>query len=245
MDEGRARRSASVDTGDLYEGLRRRFVSLVTGLSDDALARPVPATPAWSVRDVFAHVGGLAADINALRIPGADDEGGAEAWTNRQVERGRGRTVAELAVEWEVEGPRFAEGLRMFGYEFGCHFVADLHAHVQDVHGALGLARLDDDDLVAVALDHYLGFVDGLLVQAGWGSLVVTAGSETHRLGGDAPHAAAVAGAPFELLRMFAARRSLDQIRALAWTGDVDQFLGFLSDGLGGSYAIPARDLAD
>ena len=38
----------------------------------------VPATPAWTVHDVLAHVIGLAADLNAQRFP--EDEGGV-AWS--------------------------------------------------------------------------------------------------------------------------------------------------------------------
>jgi len=65
MQDPRAARAASVDTGDVYERVREDFVATVSALSDDELTLPVPATPSWSVRDVLAHVVGLAADLNA------------------------------------------------------------------------------------------------------------------------------------------------------------------------------------
>ena len=122
----------------MYERVRQEFVTTVSALSEVELGVRVPATPAWSVRDVLGHVVGLAADLDALRFPSADDDG--TAWTAVQVRRGRDRTLSELLGEWDVQAPTFEAGLRAFGYEFGSHFVADVHAHYQDVRGALSFA---------------------------------------------------------------------------------------------------------
>ena len=151
------------------------------------LERTVPATPAWSVRDVLAHVVGLAADLNAQRFPAADDASG-RAWTDGQVARGRGGSIADLAAEWDREAPTFEEGLRAFGYEMGSHFVADLHAHYQDVRGALGEPAETDDVTVRVALDHYLGFMNQMLGDAEWGTLEVDAAGESAQLGAAGEH---------------------------------------------------------
>jgi NTE family protein len=66
----------------------------------------VPATPAWRVRDALAHVVGITADMHRLDF-GLDDPDG---WTARLVGGRRGRTVDELATEWEQESVRFEEG---------------------------------------------------------------------------------------------------------------------------------------
>ena len=104
MRDERAARAASVDTAAVYERVRREFVTTVSALSELELAVQVPATPLWSVRDVLAHVVGLAGDFNAQRFPSADDEGGT-AWTAVQVQGGRARTLAELLGEWGPGGP--------------------------------------------------------------------------------------------------------------------------------------------
>jgi len=52
-----------VDPATLYERTRREFVAVVLVLSEEGLEARVPATPAWSVRDVLAHVVGLAGDL--------------------------------------------------------------------------------------------------------------------------------------------------------------------------------------
>lgn len=244
MQDPRATRAASVDTGSLYERTRLGFVGVVAGLSEGELSVRVSATPAWSVRDVLAHVVGLTADLNVQRFPAPDDVGGT-AWTELQVERGRGRTRSEVLAEWDRTALMFEEGLRSFGYEIGSHFVADLHAHYHDVRGAIGL-RADADELtVRVALDHYLGFIDEMLVDAGWGTLDIVAGGEARRLGRDGQHHAAVQAEPFELWRGASGRRSAHQIRALQWSGDVDEFLGLLRSGLRDGYSMPMTDLID
>jgi uncharacterized protein (TIGR03083 family) len=234
MLESCAARAASVDCGALYERLRRELVSLATGLDDDALATAVPATPEWQVRDVVAHVVGIAADLNAQRF---DLDG--DAWTRRQVEERRGRDLAAIAAEWDAEAPVFEDGLRLFGYEMGSHYVADLHAHLQDVRSALGLPPARDPIVVAVALDFYLGSLDESLRRAGRGALEVFAGDE-HHVAGSGEVRATLRADPFELLRALSARRSRAQIRALDWSGEVDVIVGEVA-----RYPLPARDQHD
>ncbi len=244
MNDALTERAGKIDTGMLYEHTRRNFIATVSALPDDLLQRRVPATPAWSVRDVLAHVVFLATDLNAQQFPDGDDASGRE-WTDRQVARGQGLAIAELAAQWSSEAPRFEEGLRVFGYEMGSHFVADLHAHYQDVRGALGDSPATDAVTVRVALDHYLGFMQQMLGDAKWGTLEVVAGGEAVRLGGAGENQAKLHATPFELLRSFSARRSARQIRALDWEGDVDAFVGWLQSGFSGGYALPADDLIE
>ena len=242
VDDGRSAREASVDTGALYERVRRDFVAVVEALPDEQLDRRVLATPAWAGRDGLAHVVGLAADLNAQRFPEPDDVGGV-AWADHQVELRRTWTVVELTAEWEREAATFEDGLRAFGYEFGSHFVADVHAHQQDVRNTVGLPPDNDELTVAVALDHYLGFIDELLADAKWGALEVVAGTEVRQLGASEGHCARVRAAPFELLRAFSARRSVRQVLALDWDGDVHGLLALLQAGFGGGYSFPMADL--
>ena len=165
---------SDVDTGEVYELVRQSFLATVADLSSDQWATMVPATPAWSVHDALSHVVGIAAGLNALEFPESDDVGG-ERWAQHQVDIRRGRTFTELRSEWDREAPTFEEGLRDFGYEFGSHFVADLHAHYHDVRSALRLSPDPDPATVRVALDHYLLFVHESLVEREWGSIEVIA----------------------------------------------------------------------
>jgi len=238
-------RATTVDAGSVYEATRVRMIATVRSLSDKQLRVYVPAAPQWRVRDLLAHVVGLAADLNAQRFPAADDTGGA-GWGAAQVAARNEAQIDTLLTEWDLEAPGFEEGLRLFGYEEGSHFVADLHAHHQDIRGALGLERDDDPLTVAVSLDHYLGFLHLLLCEAEWGVLAVHAGSEVRVLGTEAgAYRAQVAGAAFEVLRAFSARRSAAQIRRLRWRGDIDNLLGLMATGFTGGYSIPVDDLVE
>jgi hypothetical protein len=240
----RTTREQTVDVGAIYERTRRALSAAIAGCTPDELDRRVPATPEWSVRDVLAHVTGLAADLNAQRFPDPRDEGGT-AWAEHQVQSRRDQAVAAVIDEWEREGPAFADVLRAFGYEFGCHFIADLHAHHQDVRQALGLSVDDDRDTVLVALDHYVAFIDELLVGADWGRLEIVTPDEQRAIGSSGPHHARVGGSSFEMLRSLSARRSANQVRALDWSGDRDDFVEFLSHGLAGGYRLPHNDLIE
>ena len=138
------------------------------------------ATPAWRVRDVLAHVAGITYDLNRQDLAGD---------TDRQVDRHRDDPIKVVIAEWDREAPAFEEGLRLFGYPLGSHFVADLHAHLQDIRTTLGLPRHDDPTTVLVALDFYLDDLDQGLRTDDAGSITITVGEEVHVVGAGEPEA--------------------------------------------------------
>jgi uncharacterized protein (TIGR03083 family) len=218
--------------GALYRVKRRELLRLAETLSPDELSTNVPATPAWSVHDVIAHLVGIAADLNALRF----DDPDPDSWTDRQVRERRGGTVADLAREWEGEADRFEEGLRLLGYELGSHYVGDLLQHTQDVRSALDRGPIADDEALAVALDFYVDHFSQALVAAGAGAVEVRTGDERWAAGEGAV-VAAVEASRLELFRAFGGRRSAAGVRALSWTGDVDRVLPHVS-----AYPVPTAD---
>jgi uncharacterized protein (TIGR03083 family) len=225
-----------VDCGELYGIERQRFVELQRACDDEALATKVPATPRWTVHDVFSHVVGITVDLNAGNFGDLSDP---DAWTAAQVDVRRDRSVEQLSAEWAAAAPQFEDGLRLLGYEIGSHYVGDLLQHAADVRHALGLPRPDDDLSLAVGLDFYLISFDETLTAAGCGAVEITVAPETWTLGGGAP-IASITGDRFELFRSLGGRRSASQIRALAWRGDADAVVPLLS-----RYPLPANDLAE
>lgn len=223
-----------VDAGAVYERVRRDLLALVRSLDDGALALRVPATPAWTVKDVVAHLVGIDADLNAGRFPAAG-VGARDAWTAEQVHVRRDRTVAELEAEWEQEAPTFEDGLRLFGYEVGSHYVGDLLQHATDVRATVREPRSGDAEALAVALDFYLDSCHQTL----GGAVTVSVGDAEWTLG-PPPAVASLTTDRFELFRALGGRRSEAQLRALAWTGDVDAIVPVLS-----RYPLPAHDLED
>jgi len=147
-----AERAAHADCGAAYETLRQDLIALVRGLDPAERARTVPATPAWTVRDVLGHVTGLTEDLNHGNFDGSD----ADAWTRHQVERHRDEPLDATIAAWDAEAPTFERGLRELGYEIGSHFVGDLLIHLVDVRAALDLPIDVDAPPVWIALDFYL-----------------------------------------------------------------------------------------
>jgi uncharacterized protein (TIGR03083 family) len=122
----------TTDWGQLYRDNVDAVCALAEGLDDDRLATLVPATPAWIVRDVVAHLAGGGNDAVTDRMDGAP---GPE-WTARHVAERAGRPVAELTAELRrnqdavaasvADNPRPA-------------LVWDAAVHHTDLHEALGL----------------------------------------------------------------------------------------------------------
>jgi uncharacterized protein (TIGR03083 family) len=120
------------DWGDLYRANVAAIARLTTDLDDDALAATVPGSPAWTVRDVLAHLAGGAADSLAGRMEGAP---GPE-WTARHVAERRGRPVAELTGELQANQDAIAETAVANPRPA---IVWDVAVHHADLHEALGL----------------------------------------------------------------------------------------------------------
>jgi len=223
----------NVDPAALYERERTVFSSLLRTLSDDQLHAPVPATPLWTVHDVAAHLTGITADLNARRF----GDGDADAWTAAQVEARRGCSIDELVAEWDGEAPTFEAGLRLFGYDFGAHYLGDLLQHVADVTAALGRPPGRDDLALAVALDFYVGSFEETLVQAGCGAVAVSVGGESWVLG-PGNVVAWLTASRFELFRALGGRRTGAEIAGLQWSGEFETLPGLVS-----RYPMPLASL--
>jgi len=211
----------------LYRDARERVARLVEGVDG---ARPVPATPDWSVHDVVAHLVGVAQDLAGGRLPVA---GPTPEWTAGQVERGREVPLPELIECWQEHGPAVEIWL-----DAAPRWppVIDLGSHEQDLRGALGVPGARDSALVTIAGKVLLG---GLRVPA---PLLVTTERQQFRLGPEPEGGPDSAGGPdsvgggpvcletttFEAFRWRMGRRSRGQLAAMRWTGDPTPFLDHL-----------------
>ena len=242
------------DLAGAYADARRRLGELLAGLDEAALATPVPACPAWTVRDVLAHVTGVAADAaggtyfagaadawSDVRLAAARDE-----WTAGQVRTRRQRPVEALVAEWAgwaatlepmLAGtvpppPGSPPWLRSAP-------VADLAVHLHDVRGALGRPGDREAPATALGLRIYARWLGQRLDQGGRPALRLRAGDQDWVEGTGSP-AASLAADPFGLFRALSGRRSLDQVRALGWDGDPEPYLDLLAP-----YPLPPSPLAE
>jgi uncharacterized protein (TIGR03083 family) len=228
-----------MDIGVVYAGQQERLASLVLE-SADRVGQQVPACPEWEVRDVLAHVVGLARDAVGGNLPTMDlleqwrDDGVAEErdrMTARQVDLASGRSVDDLVHDWrgltDSLSPMLSGRIPFpdpapFG--LSAILVTDLYVHEQDVRSALGSPRMAEGPDLSLALASYSFAVDYRIRQLDLPALEVRYGDKSRVLGPGGP-AAAVGADRFELVRALAGRRSPDQILALEWEGDPTPYL--------------------
>src|SRR3954469_1243781 len=170
--------------GALYEDTRQRVVDLVretTLLDFFAAATPLPACPGWRVRDVIAHLSGLATDIASGNLDGA----ATDAWTAAQVDARRDLSLDDLLAESDDVGPRLAALLDDFPGRYGAQIVADVTVHEHDIRGALGRPGARDSAAVAHSVDFLLDTWAGPGARAlGLPALHIRAGARSAVVGG-------------------------------------------------------------
>jgi uncharacterized protein (TIGR03083 family) len=228
----------AIDPAEAYAQTHAGLIGLVGALDAEGLASKVPATPDWSVRDVIAHLTGVAHDVvtgEAAEIFGAGivDRSSlplVDARTDQQVQARREAPLQDVLAEWAgyveevlpmLRGDRplpvhvpFVERM----------FVTDLATHAQDVRGGLRTPGERDSLGVSVAFSTFAGGLHLRLSGSGMPALRIVYG-EKERVLGDGEPAATVEADRFELYRAMAGRRSRGQIASYAWTGDLEPYL--------------------
>src|SRR4051812_9864285 len=95
------------DWGALYKKNVADLTALAGDLTDDQLTMLVPATPAWTVHEVYAHLAGGPVDALTGRMDGAP---GPE-WTSRHVSERAQLPLADLLAELHEHQDAVAESV--------------------------------------------------------------------------------------------------------------------------------------
>jgi uncharacterized protein (TIGR03083 family) len=212
----------SYDFAAIYRDIRIGLFSLADDLTGEEWATLAPATPKWTVKDLYAHLAGVAADVLAgnVVVPGSDE------WTAKQVSDRAAQSPEQVCAEWAETGPGLEELLSQVGSGLSAP-VIDIWHHDQDARNAIGhhANRAGEGLRLALRSGNAIG---PKIAAARLPALAVsTAGYE--RLFGDGEPAVEVSGDPYEMARAFMGRRSLDQISAFDWTGDPEPYLPHFS----------------
>jgi uncharacterized protein (TIGR03083 family) len=219
------------DLAALYRDGRERVLNLARALSAGQEQLPVPACPGWSVKDVYAHLAGVADDALAGRLEGR----GTDPWTARQVAARRDRGLGDVCEEWTRTGPMLDGRV---GPGTPPQLIVDLCTHEQDIRGALERPGGRRAPQVRFSLEVLVGAFD-----RGWDAahpaVTVVADSGRWALGAGAP-VATLTASDFELFRAFMGRRSRRQFLALGWTGDGAPFVDDLH-----AFTLPSEDLVE
>lgn len=200
--------SGAADWAALYRDNVAAVTALAGDLDDERLDRFVPATPAWTVHDVYAHLAGGPADLMTGRMDGAP---GPE-WTARHVGERHGLALSDLLSEIGAHADPVGAAATDQPV-----LAWDIAVHHADLCEALDTGPVDPA-LWTTVLDAVAP------VRLADLPVTVVAGDRRYGAGGDQ-----VEVAPYELFRTLFSRRSRAQIRAWAGPAPTDEHL----DGLG------------
>jgi uncharacterized protein (TIGR03083 family) len=209
----------SAGRGQIYADTRERIAGIVRDLPPEELGRRLPATPAWSPKDVVAHLVGVVADITSGNLEGA----GSEPWTAAQVEARRDRSLDELLAEWAARAATVEAFLDQAPPDMSAILISDCYAHEQDIRGGTGHPGARDEAALHVALDLQVDNLGWRLKERGLPGLKLRAGDRVWATAAFGAGATVTAPDPFELFRCLHGRRSRAQLAALAWEGDLPE----------------------
>jgi uncharacterized protein (TIGR03083 family) len=226
---------------DAYEETRATILGILGGLTDHQLSMVIPACPAWTVRELVAHLTGVAADAVAARFPAVDPHGTwadrqaiVDAFTARHITDRHGMATSAVLDEWASHLQVLMPMLRRDQpFPAGSWpsidwvVVSDVAAHAQDLRGAFHLPGDRDSAGVALGLQRYVTGVSQRITAAGLPALRLCTADRAHVAGHGRP-AASVTASQWELFRALGSRRSSSQMRALRWSGDADLYLPLL-----------------
>ena len=139
------------DAAAAYRMVRERVDALVRGRAGIA-ELTVPACPGWTIRQVVAHLTGVAQDIDALNL----EKKGTGPWADAQVARLGGHRIDDLLDLWGQSLDSVSANLAFASDAGVCQLVFDTLTHEHDIRGALGQPGSRAGDLAFKAA---LGFV--------------------------------------------------------------------------------------
>jgi uncharacterized protein (TIGR03083 family) len=119
-----------VNTAEAYGRLREQMLAMVATADPTT---PVPACPGWTVKELLAHVAGVASDV----LTGNVAEAGTEPWVQAQLDARAGQSLPTIADEWRATGPQVDDVCAQLGDAIA-QLVFDTVTHEQDLRGALG-----------------------------------------------------------------------------------------------------------
>jgi uncharacterized protein (TIGR03083 family) len=207
-----------------YSESRERFSDLVSQAADEDLVRKVPACPDWTLKELLAHVIGVAADS----VAGNVSDMGADDWTEQQVAGRRDRSIEDLLTEWKETATAIEGTLNTIHPALAGGLIGDLLTHEQDARGSLNKPGARDVETLELPAYTYVRFFGTRVKKAGLDAVEVKADDLSWVAGAGDP-GVSVSGSVFEIFRSLTGRRTRDEVRALEWNGDQEPYLEVFS----------------
>ena len=207
-----------------YRSAFDRVAELVRSLDDELLNRIVPACPEWTVKQLVAHVTGVASDSLHANIT----EMGRADWTQSQVDARKDKSLEDILDEWAGTTEQIAAALDDLHPTLSSALIGDAVTHEHDLRNAVGNRDARDTDGVVISAGFYSRYFGKRLKDAGLPTLIVDAGEHQWTAGREEP-AGTVKAPLFEMLRGLTGRRTTDEVKAFDWSVDAAPYLELFS----------------
>lgn len=211
------------DMADIYRETWERMTDVGRSLDETTAAGQCAATPEWSVKDVYAHQAGVAADILAGNLEGV----ATDPWTARQVAERRDLSLAEVLDEWDATAPQIESLIRSLGDAMDPRLLMDLWTHEQDVRHTLGRPGGRESTAAAFSEPFLVGGYAARVCREGLPAVEVVFGDDT-TVAGDGDPVGSVKVARFDFLRAVLGRRSPGETRAWDWSVDPEPYVALI-----------------
>jgi len=175
------------------------------------------ACPAWSIKDVYAHLAGISTDIMAGNTEGA----ATEAWADGHVADRADHSLVQVLDEWEASGVGVTDTMRQAGDFFPFQLFVDQFTHGWDIRSTLG-----DPAAAVPELSAYEQFLPDFFANltertpSDLAALTLKVGGQSFDLG----HGDSIGELEldlFEYARISMGRRSRSQLDVLPWPDTV------------------------
>lgn len=141
---------------EAYRQTRLSVVNLLSTTPESSADLVVPACPNWTVQQTFSHLVGVPEDLLAGRRDGIT----SDAWTNAQVQRHAGESLAELRSALEATIASFDAMLPAIPPPSNSQLVMDAVTHELDLREALGVECEESSLPLSVAKAWLLDLID-------------------------------------------------------------------------------------
>ncbi|PSK99048.1 uncharacterized protein (TIGR03083 family) [Murinocardiopsis flavida] len=207
----------------MYVEAQDRLLEIAGDIGEDGGAVPVPALPGWTIKDTYAHLAGVSADVLSGATP-ADI--GDDQWTARHVSERADRRLAQIRAEWAGNAAAMKDHLGARSGLGSALTAVDAWHHEQDIRGALRFpgGRRDAAEVTDVV-------VAGL--SGGWPEdlpavRIECIDAEARWTVGPGRPGVRLRARVFDVARLLIGRRSRAQALALPWEGPVGTVLEYL-----------------
>lgn len=206
-----------VEPSYAYARVRDELIAALLPLDAAATATTVPACPAWTVKDVVAHLCGL----NAEKLAGVPGRLGTDEATTRQVADRATKTLGQVVDEWlalaDPVGALMSEDPVV-----GSAFLADLVIHAYDIAEVLGQPTAAAAAATPGAARRYIApLQDRVASQLGLAldiELIDDSSWPASQHGVESRPS--LRATPHDFLRSVTGRRTRAQVEALGWSAD-------------------------